>query len=109
MSPRDHRVSPWNGGTRALDGITVFCETDDGERGVLVRSCMPPETGLLSICRELDERPERWYITVISSPTTILGDLRGRLRPHGITDREQLTKPEAKMLGQLGRTDLLRA
>src|SRR5947199_109616 len=70
------RKSPYSGGMRAQDGVTVFASTDAGERDVFVLAGLPMRGALLCIARELDARAESWYIDVISSPTTIYGDLQ---------------------------------
>lgn len=107
MTSRRPPSGAYSGGVRALDGMTVFAESEHGEQDALVRSCMPQRGALLSIARELDERPARWRVVCISSPSTILGDLRGREHEHGYGDTTQLSVPEARMLGAIGRLDLL--
>lgn len=107
MSTRRASDAPWNGGLRAMDGLTVFVESEHGERDVLVRACMPLRGALVSVARELDKRPDRWRVTCIASPTTILSDLRGRVHAHAHGDGEHHANPDAHYLGKIGRADLL--
>ena len=69
MGDKNSPSASYSGGQRALDGLTVYAESEHGETDVLVRACMPFSGALLSIARDLDARPERWRITVISSPS----------------------------------------
>ncbi len=102
-------VTPYSGGTRALDGVTVFASTDEGERAVFMRACMPIRGALLSVARELDARGGRWYVDVISSPTAIWNDMRGRQQVHRQNGSPYVVTPERQLLGRIGRLDLLRA
>jgi hypothetical protein len=106
---RHRRVSPYSGGMRAQDGITVFVSSADGERDVLMYACLPIRGALTEVCRDLDAREGRWYIDVISSPTTIWRDLQGeRWQTGRDTSGGFAPRPEARMLGAIGRLDLLR-
>jgi hypothetical protein len=100
---------PYNGPTRAADGLTVFASRNDGASLVLVRAGMPLRDALREICDVLDAKPGRWYIDVISSPSSIWRDLQGsREEPGKAHTGTQLPLPESQLLGQIGRLDLLR-
>jgi hypothetical protein len=52
---------------------------------------------LRELCRELDARPGDWRIRTLSSPTTVLSDLRGRTAQGGVVQM-----PEPAILTRLG-------
>ena len=94
--------------TRAQDGVTVFAESSVGVRETFVLQDLAILDALRLICRELDARPGSWTITVVSTPTTIYRDLQGsRLQEGRNTSGQFLQLPEEKMLGKIGRLDLL--
>jgi hypothetical protein len=101
-------ATPFSGITRALDGVIVsVVDLDNGRvetfsrRGAvsgerIIRGILDL---LRELARELDEREGRWRVRTISSPTSILLDLRS-------TRLEEPTY-EAYLLGRIKRLDLL--
>lgn len=103
------RRTPFSGGRRAADGITVFASRDDGESRAFELRGLPVKGALLAICDKIDALDGQWYIDVISSPSTIWRDLQGtRMIDRNDDNGPMLLVPEAKYLGAIGRLDLLR-
>jgi hypothetical protein len=116
------RHAPWGGNTRAVDGcIVTLVNLDTGRTesrhlgGVVairrqVKGRRLPERAevsvyelLRSLCEELDRREGDWRLRSVSTPTTILSDLRKRdAAGHTVP-----LAPELTALGKIGRLDLL--
>lgn len=60
---------------------------------------------LKDFCDELRARPGDWRIRTISTPDSILTDLRGRQPAMGRNDYPE--PPERQMLGNIGQLDML--
>jgi hypothetical protein len=113
--------APYNGTTRRADGLTVVASNAaTREQRALVRRDMPLRVALRDVCATLDGWPGDWRVDVISTPTTIYTDLRGRaghsVHPVGMvklfgaegeSPAEPPLRPEVKLLGVVGRLDLL--
>lgn len=119
---RRHAVAildaPWNGETRQADGMIVQVVGPGGERRWFHRHHEPLRLALAAICGLLDSWPGEWRVETISTPASIYRDLQGSraelaprdLRRNGYGEPmvpEGFSTPEAQMLGQIGRLDLL--
>jgi hypothetical protein len=114
--------------SRAVDGAIVQFVSEVGERRTIVAQGIPPgrgplgaegvEASLLRAIEQAEGWPGSWKVEVISTPSTILRDLRGSRRSKGrarITagagdprvEYTQLVTPEMQYLGQIGRMDML--
>lgn len=106
---------------RARDeaGVTVTCRNQTN--GMLLTIHRPGLVwqSLRAVCRNLDKMDGEWLIVAISTPRTIVADLKGRADPErrhegdagdpGMADYEidARAKIEKLMLAKIGRVDLL--
>ena len=82
---------------RGSYGVITTLISTDGKR--VVREFFGlPNQAMIELCEWIDARPkEGWRVESLSTPMTILTDLRGH----------RTNNPEHTMLGQVGRHDLL--
>lgn len=114
--------------SRALDGAIVQFISETGERRTIVAQGNPPGSGPLgvegfeaSLLRAIEQAegwPGSWKVEVISTPQTILRDLRGTRRQRGRprllagsgeprVENTKLLTPEMRYLGKIRRMDML--
>ncbi len=97
--------NPFGPDAREADGITATLTRGDEVRSLTLPG-IGPRLGLLHVIAVCDT--EGYRIRTISTPTSILGDFRGRT-PRGRNNKGQQTPrtPEMTVLGQVGRLALL--
>lgn len=122
MSPA---LSTYN---RAVDGAIVQFVSETGEQRTIVAQGNPPgagplgaegvEASLLRAIAQAEGWPGLWKVEVISTPQTILRDLRGSRRQRGqprlmagsgdpLVEYTTLVSPEKRYLSKIGRMDML--
>lgn len=108
--------TPFNGKTRAEDGLLVTFT--DGERQRVVARSGARATRCLAEAISIAERwPGEWKVAVISTPTTIYRDLQGSREVRDLRSGRRVASvgsragafatPEQRMLGKIGRMDML--
>jgi hypothetical protein len=100
--------APWDGEARQADGFILQAVLPDESRRWFLRQGQPLKEALREVCAVLDGIGGK--VETISSPTTILRDLQGsRVELTAVARRTggQMTTPEKRYLGQVGRLDLL--
>lgn len=97
-----------NGMQRATDGFVTTWENTDGKR-LTVHRDGPPMEGLAVVCDQMIARDPSYRMISYSTPETIYGDMTGSradvLSASGHSQRIGL--PEVKILGRVGRIDLV--
>ena len=94
--------SPINGVDRIRFGYIVTAREQDSDARWVLHRAGPG--ALVEICEVLDASEGNWRILTISTPETIYRDLQGtRLTVW----RDVIENPEQRMLGGIGRLDLL--